>query len=75
MIYKESKGSWLTQGLIKKCPVDWKAINNLIRRAYIDLKTATRNMDDDEECAYNYAYNAMCALNIDPLSSSKIDPS
>lgn len=49
----------LDQGLIKKSPVDWKAINNLIRRAYTDLKTAKRNIDDDEECAYTYAYNAM----------------
>jgi uncharacterized protein (UPF0332 family) len=45
--------------LIKKCPLDWKNIINLIKRAYIDLKTAKRNIDDDEECAYNYAYNAM----------------
>lgn len=49
----------LDQGLIKKCPVDWKTINNLIKRAYTDLKTAKRNIDDDEECAYTYAYNAM----------------
>jgi len=39
--------------------VDWKAINNLTKRAYTDLKTAKRNIDIDEECAYNYAYNAM----------------
>jgi hypothetical protein len=25
----------------------------------MDLRTAKRNIDDDEECAYNYAYNAM----------------
>lgn len=49
----------LDQGLIKKCPVDWKTINNFIKRAYTDLKTAKRNIDDDEECAYTYAYNAM----------------
>jgi uncharacterized protein (UPF0332 family) len=59
MIYKDSKESLFKQGLIKKCPVDYKAIANLIRRAYIDIKTAKRNIDDDEECAYNYAYNAM----------------
>ena len=39
--------------------MDWKSINNLIKRVYTDLKTAKRNIDDDEECAYNYAYNAM----------------
>lgn len=59
MIYRESKENLLKQGLVKKCPVDWKAINNLTKRAYTDLKTAKRNIDDDEECAYNYAYNAM----------------
>lgn len=59
MIYKDSKENLLKQGLIKKCPIDYKAIANLIKRAYIDLKTAKRNIDDDEECAYTYAYNAM----------------
>jgi len=59
MIYKETKNTLLKKGLIKKCPVDWKSISNLIKRAYTDLKTAKRNIDDDEECAYNYAYNAM----------------
>jgi len=59
MIYRDSEENLLKQGLIKKCPVDWKAIKNLMRRAYMDLRTAKRNIDDDEECAYNYAYNAM----------------
>lgn len=59
MIYKDSKRSLEKEGLIKKCPVDYKAIANLIERAYVDIKTAKRNIDDDEECAYNYAYNAM----------------
>lgn len=59
MIYKESNENLLKQGLMKKCPVDWRAINNLMKRAYTDLRTAKRNIDDDEECAYNYAYNAM----------------
>jgi len=59
MIYRESKENLLRQGLIKKCLLDWKSINNLVKRTYTDLKTAKRNIDDDEECAYNYAYNAM----------------
>jgi len=59
MIYKDSKEYLLKQGLIKKCPIDKKAIKDLVKRAYVDLKTAKRNLDDDEECAYNYAYNAM----------------
>jgi uncharacterized protein (UPF0332 family) len=59
MIYKESKENLLKQGLMKKGSVDWRAINNLMKRAYTDLRTAKRNIDEDEECAYNYAYNAM----------------
>lgn len=59
MIYKNSKGHLLKQGLIKKCPIDHKAIRNLMKRAYVDLKTAKRNLTADEECAYNYAYNAL----------------
>ena len=59
MIYRDLKENLLKEGVIKKCPVDYKAIANLIKRAHIDLKTAKRNMDDDQECAYNYAYNAM----------------
>ncbi len=37
MIYKESKGNLLKHGLMKKCPVDWKAVKNLIKRANTDL--------------------------------------
>lgn len=59
MIYKDSKANLLKEGLIKKSPVDWKAIENLIKRAYRDIKTAKRNINADEECAYTYAYNAM----------------
>lgn len=59
MIYRDSKANLLKQGLIKKSPIDYRAIENLIKRAYIDLKTARRNLTDDEECAYNYAYNAV----------------
>jgi hypothetical protein len=53
MIYKESKEDLLRQALIKTCPVDWKVINNLMKRAYADLETAKRNIEDDPECAYN----------------------
>jgi len=59
MIYKESKINLLKETLIKKCPIDHKAIMNLMKRAYIDLETANSNINDDEECTYNYAYNAM----------------
>jgi len=59
MIYKESKENLLKENLTKRCPIDQKAILNLIKRAYIDLKTAKRNLDEDGECAFNYAYNAI----------------
>ena len=59
MIYRPSKETLLRQGLIKKCPVDRKAIENLLGRAEIDLKTAKRNLDDDPECTHTYAYRAM----------------
>lgn len=59
MSYKESKENLLKDGLIKRCPLDYKAILNLLKRAYVDLKTAKRNLGQDEECAFNYAYNAM----------------
>ncbi len=50
MIYKESAQQLSKQGFIKKCPIDHKAIKNLIARAYADIKTAKRNLFDDEEC-------------------------
>ena len=59
MIYKESKEKLLKENLIKQCPIDIKAIFNLIKRAQTDIKTAKRNLEQDEECAFNYAYNAM----------------
>lgn len=59
MIYKYSLTTLSKQKLIRKCPVDNNAIRNLMKRAYVDLKTAKRNLSDDKECAYNYAYNAM----------------
>ena len=51
--------SLLRQGLIKEYPIDRKTIENLLGRAQIDLKTARRNIGDDPECAYTYAYTAM----------------
>lgn len=59
MSYKNSKENLFKEGLIKKCPVDFKAISKLIERSYVDLKTAKRNLNTDEECSYNYAYNAI----------------
>jgi uncharacterized protein (UPF0332 family) len=59
MIYKESVENLLKDGLIKRCPADEKAALNLIKRAYKDIRTAERNISEDEDCAYSYAYNSM----------------
>jgi len=59
MIYKESAENLLKEGLIKRCPIDEKAVLNLMERARKDIKTARRNLSEDEDCAYSYAYNSM----------------
>jgi uncharacterized protein (UPF0332 family) len=59
MRYKDSIESLLAEGIIQQCPLDLKAVNNLLARAGVDLETAARNLSADEECAYTYAYNAM----------------
>ena len=74
MIYKDAKGNLSKEGLIKKCPLDWKAIANLIERAHIDLETAKRNISDDEECAYTYAYNAMLRSGLSLMFSEGYRP-
>lgn len=74
MIYSESKEELLKQGLIKTCPIDWKAIESLLRRAYTDLLTAQRNLNDDPECAYNYAYNAMLRSGLALMLSAGLRP-
>jgi hypothetical protein len=40
MVYREPKEELVRQGLIKPCPLDRNEINNLMKRARIDLKTA-----------------------------------
>src|SRR3989338_5913409 len=59
MAFKETTGHLVKAGLVKPCPTDVQAITKLIRRAYLDLRTAKRNLGEDQECTYTYAYNAM----------------
>ena len=59
MAFKETTGHLVKAGLVKPCPTDVQAITKLIRRAYLDLRTAKRNLEEDQECTYTYAYNAM----------------
>lgn len=74
MSYKDSKANLQKEGLIKNCPVDFNAISKLIKRALTDLKTAKRNLDEDQECAYNYAYNAMLRTGLALMFSKGVRP-
>jgi uncharacterized protein (UPF0332 family) len=62
------------EGLIKRCPVDYKAIAKLLTRARIDVRTAKRNLREDPECAYNYAYNAMLRMGLGLMFSEGFRP-
>jgi len=59
MIYKAAVEDLLREGRIKRCTVDEKGALNLMRRAAKDISTAKRNLSQDEDCAYSYAYQAM----------------
>lgn len=74
MTSEKTKEHMLKEGLIKRCPADFKAIKNLVKRAHVDLKTARRNLKPDRECAYNYAYNAMLHLGLALMFSEKVRP-
>jgi uncharacterized protein (UPF0332 family) len=57
--YKDTIASLKRDGFIKECPIDIKTINNLIKRSFKDIETAKRNLEIDNDCSYNYAYNAI----------------
>lgn len=57
--YKDTIASLKRDGFIKECPIDIKTINNLIKRSFRDIETAKRNLEIDNDCSYNYAYNAI----------------
>ncbi len=59
MSYDKFIEDYLAKGLIKKQKADFKTIENLIVRAYKDLKTAKANLSIDEGIAYTVAYLAM----------------
>jgi uncharacterized protein (UPF0332 family) len=74
MVYREPKEELVRQGLIKPCPLDRNEINNLMKRARIDLKTAQRNINEDAECSYNYAYNAVLRAGLTLMFSGGYRP-
>ena len=49
MIYKDTIATLLHEGVIKKCPLDYRTIDNLLKRAQIDPVTAIRNTSEDEQ--------------------------
>jgi len=48
MIYKETKQSLLKQGLIKKSPLDWKSISNLIEREGGDITGLWSSLEEED---------------------------
>jgi len=69
MKFNESISDLLKENLIKKGRVDFNAITEFINRAKKDLDTAERNLGIDDECSYNYAYNAMLHSGIALMNS------
>lgn len=74
MTYKVSIQNLLAEGLIKQCPIDFKACLKLMDRALVDLKTAERNLNKDEECAFTYAYTAMLRVGLALMFSEGYRP-
>jgi uncharacterized protein (UPF0332 family) len=69
MKFNDSISDLLKENLIKKGRVDFNAIIEFINRAKKDLDTAERNLGIDDDCTYNYAYNAMLHSGIALMNS------
>lgn len=72
--YKDTIASLKRDGSIKECPVDIRTINNLIKRSFSDIKTARRNLEIDNDCSYNYAYNAILHAGLALIESKGYRP-
>lgn len=72
--YKETINSLLKSGSIKECPIDYKVINSLIRRSTTDIETSKRNLEIDNDCSYNYAYNAILHAGLALMESRGFRP-
>ncbi len=59
MSYKSFEDDYLKRGLLKKQSPDWPAIRLMIRRSYVDLSAAKKNLSIDAGVAYSVAYMAM----------------
>jgi len=59
MPYKQFVEKYLAKGLIKKQKTDLAAVEQFLKRAQKDLKTAKANLVIDESIAFTVAYLAM----------------
>ena len=76
MIYKfkDTIASLKKDGSIKECPIDIKVISNLIKRSLKDIETAKRNLEIDNDCSYNFAYNALLHAGLAFMESMELRP-
>jgi len=72
--YKDTIESLKKDGFIKECPIDIKVINNLIKRSLKDIETAKRNLEVDNDCSYNFAYNALLHAGLAFMESMGLRP-
>jgi hypothetical protein len=72
--YKDTIASLKKDGSIKECSIDIKVINNLIKRSLKDIETAKRNLEIDNDCSYNFAYNALLHAGLAFMESRGLRP-
>ena len=72
--YKDTIASLKKDGSIKECPIDIKVISNLIKRSVKDIETAKRNLEIDNDCSYNFAYNALLHAGLAFMESMGLRP-
>ena len=59
MTFKDFIGKYKTLGFIKEQKVNFKGIENLVVRAYKEIKIAQANVTIDEGTAFTIAYTSM----------------
>ena len=76
MIYKfkDTIASLKKDGSIKECPTDIKVVGNLIKRSFKDIETDKRNLEIDNDCSYNFAYNALLHAGLAFMDSEGLRP-
>jgi len=74
MIYNDTVENLLREGLIRRCRIDEKSVLNLMKRAHKDIRTAQRNLAEDEDCAFSFAYNSMLHSGLALMASEGYRP-